>query len=393
MDRPEVLVEGVDRLGKQRSRPDLLGHDLHPAALGDVVGVVVRSGQGDDAAVLELEQPLGVFGLSHASDELHLLAQVSADGCVRSLQLRCLPCSLSEESLAIVEAGELHVRLVRIAFPVRRGLLGELLLHAAKRRLALGQEPSALADRRGAAAGVTLGDVDCPLLDQVHDSAQVAADHLQPLDAPRLRSRSVQGLADVADERVCAVEEIDGRAPREELARGRGARTDKRPLQRSDRHPRGRHGTGAAPGLSRRRRPEPALSPRQPARRRPHRRSCPSSRQTANPPPAFWLKVTFVPTGNDCSQSPGQSIPAGSLETLPPPSTVTRRLAVLARRRRGRWSARQVDRPAVGVARRVGVPGAIGVRRRDEEDVEALARGRSTSSARCRPRLSRPASR
>ena len=60
--------------------------------------------------------------------------------------------------------------------------------------------------------------------------------------------------------------------------------------------------------------PPPSQAPCQPANR--------------DPGAAFGLRVTFVPTGNDCSQSPGQLIPAGSLETSPPPSTVTRRFAV-----------------------------------------------------------------
>ena len=60
--------------------------------------------------------------------------------------------------------------------------------------------------------------------------------------------------------------------------------------------------------------PPPSHAPCQPANR--------------DPGAAFGLRVTFVPTGNDCSQSPGQLIPAGSLETSPPPSTVTRRFAV-----------------------------------------------------------------
>ena len=132
MDLREVLVEGVDGLGERRSRPHLLGHDLHPSAFRDVVGVVVRPRQRNDPAVLELEQPLGILGLPHAPDELHLLAQVTADGRVRSLQLRHLACSLGEKPLPVVKAGELEVGVVRIALPVRRRQLAELLLHRGK---------------------------------------------------------------------------------------------------------------------------------------------------------------------------------------------------------------------------------------------------------------------
>ena len=62
--------------------------------------------------------------------------------------------------------------------------------------------------------------------------------------------------------------------------------------------------------------PPPSQAPRHPANR--------------DPAAARWLRVTLVPTGNDCSQSPGQAIPAGSLVTWPAPSTLTRSFAAVA---------------------------------------------------------------
>ena len=122
-----------------------------------------------------------------------------------------------------MHAGELQIRPVRVAIiPLRGRLLGESFLHRDKRRVGLGQEPRALAERRRAATGIAVGDVDRTLLDQIHDSAQVAADDLQSVDAERLLPRKIQGIVDVGDQFVCAVEEIDGRAPGQERLEAAG---------------------------------------------------------------------------------------------------------------------------------------------------------------------------
>ena len=65
-------------------------------------------------------------------------------------------------------------------------------------------------------------EMSIPLLDQVHGSAQVAADHLEPLDADRLLPRDLQGIVDVGDQPVCPVEEVDGRAPCQERLEAAG---------------------------------------------------------------------------------------------------------------------------------------------------------------------------
>ena len=61
--------------------------------------------------------------------------------------------------------------------------------------------------------------------------------------------------------------------------------------------------------------PPPPQAPRQP--------------ENWNPGLAFGTSVTVVATGKDCSQSSGQAMPAGSLETSPPPWTLTSSSALL----------------------------------------------------------------
>ena len=349
-----------------------MGDGSHPSAFPDVVGVVVRTRQGDELAGSELDQPVGILGLPNASDEGDLFTQVAADRGVRPLQLRHLARSLSEKPLAIVEAGELQIGLVCVALAVRRRLLGELLLHGSKRCVALGQEPRALADRCRAAAGIAVGDVDSTLLDQVHDSAQVAADHLQSLDAERLLARDLQGVVDVGDQPVCPVEEVDGRAPRQKWLEAMGrVRTgvlrvaqpvplaiaavqvwlwaqrceqSQNECRRRDSRSAGAAAvTGAVPAGK----PRSRRGLRAQGHLRPDRERLLAVARTVDP-------RRF----------------AGDLAAALDGDEEIRRLR--GRRRRW-WSAGQVDGPAVRVPGRVGVPGTVFVRRRNEKRVQALA--------------------
>ena len=107
--------------------------------------------------------------------------------------------------MPVVEAGELQIGLVCVAIaPFGGGCLASCFCIAASGALPWARSRAPLPMRRGAAAGIAVGDVDRTLLDQVHDSAQVAADHLQSLDAERLLPRNVQGVVDVGDQPVCA---------------------------------------------------------------------------------------------------------------------------------------------------------------------------------------------